>query len=171
MHLESISGPNSRSASTFPAALCQSESYTLRELHGHAAAVSEFHGQTGAASSAKIAREGKQQHRVNPRGFQQPQLFRQRSQQLQSVIGTQDARRVRLKSYNHRVPVSRPRPPNNLVNHRPMSPVYPVKIPNADDGRPEVVRDVVEFMEVSIEIESLFYRRGGTSRQSMVVSR
>jgi len=63
------------------------EVVALMHLAGMQPPFQNFMGKLVRRHQRKIAREGKQQHRVNPRGFQQPQLFRQRSQQLQSVIG------------------------------------------------------------------------------------
>src|ERR1700722_13230315 len=95
----------------------------------------------------KVARKGKQQNRIDAGTSQKLKLFRQRSQQLQIVIGTQNARGMRLKRNHHRSRLRRPRAPHDLINHVPVSPMYPVKISNTDKSRPEGAGHVVEMVE------------------------
>jgi len=81
------------------------------------------------------------------------------------VIGTQDARRCGSK-LQPRVPVSRPAPAEQSRQSPPMSRCTRQNS-NADDGRPEVVRDVVEFMESQHRNRKPFF----TAEEERVVSR
>ena len=108
-----------------------------------------FMGKLVRRHQRKIAREGKQQNRVDSGGFEQAQFFRQRSQQLQAVIGTQDAGGVRLESDHHRLRIRSLRAAHDLVNNMAVSAVHAVEVADTDDRGTEVARDVVEFMESS----------------------
>jgi len=116
----------------------------------------------------KIAREGKQQNRVNASSFEQPQFFRKRSQQLEIVIGTQDPRRVRLKGDNHGLRVSSLCSPHDFIENMPMSPMHAVEVADANQRGTKVAWNVVEFVENQHRV---FHRRDANSRKSMVVSR
>ncbi len=95
----------------------------------------------------KIAPERQDQHGINARGFEQAQFLRQRSKQLQSGVGAQDARRMRLECHRNRFGFALPRPPHDLAQHMRVRPVHSVKITHAHQRRPESRRNVIEFVK------------------------
>src|SRR5208282_3229163 len=95
----------------------------------------------------KIAREGKQQNRVDAGGFEQPQFLRKWGQQLEIVIGTQDASGMRLEGDNHGLSVLSLRPAHDLIENMTVSTMYAVEVADAEQRRTEVAGDVVEFVE------------------------
>ncbi len=95
----------------------------------------------------KIARERQQQNRIDSSSFQQPQLFRERGKQFQTVIGSQNPGRVRLKSNHHRLSMTSLSPPHDLVQNMAMSAVDAIEVANADHRRPKLPRNVVEMVK------------------------
>jgi hypothetical protein len=108
-----------------------------------------FMGKLVRRHQRKIAREGEQQDRIDAGGFQESQLFRKRSQQLQVVIGPQDAGGVGIKGDNHRLPAPGFRAPHDFVQNMAVSAVHTVEVTNADERGTEIAGNIVEFVESS----------------------
>ena len=73
------------------------EVVALVHFAGMQAPLQNLMGKLMRCHQRKIAREGKQQNRVDAGSFEQAQFFWKRSQQFQILIGTQDTGRVRLE--------------------------------------------------------------------------
>ena len=89
----------------------------------------------------------KQQHRIHSGAREQAKFFRSRRKQFHLRLRPQNPRRMRLKRHRHRLRPALPRPRNDLSQHSRVGPVDPIKIPHAQQRRPVIGRNLVEFVK------------------------
>ena len=104
-------------------------------------------GKLVGSHQRKIARKRQQQNCVQLSRRQQAKFFRGRSQQFEYVIGTKNARRMRIKSNDDRSGARGPGAAHDLVDHGPVCAVDAVEVADAHDRRTEVRGDVCELVE------------------------
>src|ERR1700690_2424702 len=95
----------------------------------------------------KIARKRQQQNRVQLGGLQQPKFSRGWRQQFESVVGTKNARRMRIESHHHRDRAGGASAAHDLSDDGAVSAVNPVEVADAHNRRTEVRRNVRELMK------------------------
>ena len=95
----------------------------------------------------KIASEGKQQHRVQPAGLEQTQLFRSGRNQLQPRVRPQNACGMGFESNRHRPGALLSRATHDFLEHMTVSSMHAVKVADAHQRRPKGSGNILEFVE------------------------
>jgi len=127
--------------------MAEVEVISLMNLAGMEVFFQDVVGKLVRRHQREIASKRQHQNRVERGGLEEAEFFRGWSQQFESMIGAQNAGRMRLEGDDDGMRLGGLGAANDFIDDRAVRAVDAIKIADADKRGTEVARNFVEFVK------------------------